>query len=204
MGAQKTSKIIWHIISKVIFLLFLASYIFNPATAKAKTERQPSARGWEIRLGFYNHGLDSLSFVSKNKEGGFDFNSEILAPPLPYKLWPQNIRPRLGTSISLLRKTDLFYAGLTFEIFDIIAPFFITLGLDIAVHTGRRENNDDGFNALGCRWLLHESASLGLVFGGHHRIMTTIEHASNAKSIIDACPENTGLTNVGIRYGYRF
>ena len=197
MGAQK-------ITFQMRPLLILLFFSLSPIMASLAKAEAKFAQGWEIRLGLYNHGLDSLSFVSKNREGGFDINGEILAPPLPYKLWPQSLRPRIGASISLSGKTDLFYTGLTFEISEIIAPFFITLGLDIAVHTGRRRDNDDGFNALGCRWIFHESASVGLVFGTHHRIMGTIEHASNARSLIGACPRNTGLTNVGIRYGYRF
>ena len=187
-------------------LLILLFFSLSPIMASLAKAEAKFAQGWEIRLGLYNHGLDSFSASSTNgnKEGGLDINGEILAPPLPYKLWPQNLRLRLGTSISLLGKTDLFYTGLAFEVSEIIAPFFITLGLDIAVHTGRRRENDDGFNSLGCRWIFHESASVGLVFGTHHRIMGTIEHASNARSLIGACPENAGLTNVGIRYGYRF
>ena len=181
------------------FCLCLLCVIFYFPLNEARSE---NANGWEIRTGLYAHELRISD--RKNKEGGVDINAEILTPSfLPYYIL-EYFRARLGMSISLSNRTDLFYGGFVFELDDLIDPFFITLGLDMAVHTGRLRENDSGFKAMGCRWAFHVSASPGMSWRRHHRIMLTIEHASNADSVFKACPHNAGLTNAGIRYGYRF
>jgi len=55
-------------------------------------------------------------------------------------------------------------------------------------------------NALGCHVLFRESASLGFNLTESWRIMGTIEHNSNA----GLCDFNRGLTNAGVRLGYKF
>jgi hypothetical protein len=55
-------------------------------------------------------------------------------------------------------------------------------------------------NALGCHVLFRESASIGFDVTETWRIMGTVEHHSNA----GLCDENRGLTNAGVRIGYKF
>lgn len=167
---------------------------------EAKAEK---AEGWELYVGIYNHGLET--FDSKNREGGLDFNFEVRAPALLTDKWGNEyFRWNLGSSISVINKTHIFHTGFAFDFFEPIAPFFVSLSLGMAVHTGRRGANTAGFNALGCRWAFHENLSLGVVFKTHHKIMLSVEHISNASGVLSGCPHNAGLSNIGGRYSYRF
>lgn len=191
MGSKKIKQLF-------LFCFLLFGFLFIPAPLVAK-----DGQGWEFRLGLYNHGIITLD--SNTREGGLDINLEAQAPPLLKGPWGgEYLRWRLGATLSLLEKTHIFYSGFAFELSKPIAPFFLGVGLDMAIHTGKRTDNDDNFNKLGCRWAFHESLTLGLIGWQHHRIMVTLEHISNAKSTINACPFNSGLSNVGARYSYRF
>jgi hypothetical protein len=48
--------------------------------------------------------------------------------------------------------------------------------------------------------MFRESASLGYRITSNVSVMGTVEHISNA----GLCDQNRGLTNVGLRLGYRF
>jgi hypothetical protein len=55
-------------------------------------------------------------------------------------------------------------------------------------------------NPLGCNVLFHEQASLGFNVTQNWRLIGTVEHSSNA----GLCDFNRGLTDFGVRIGYKF
>ena len=63
-----------------------------------------------------------------------------------------------------------------------------------------KDNSDPDMNALGCHVLFHETATIGFNITENWRVMGTIEHSSNA----GLCDFNRGLTNAGVRIGYKF
>jgi hypothetical protein len=55
--------------------------------------------------------------------------------------------------------------------------------------------------ALGARVLFRESLSIGINIGEHMTVSATVEHLSNGSFFTEV---NNGLTNVGVRLGYKF
>ena len=77
---------------------------------------------------------------------------------------------------------------------------FADFTLGGAIHDGETTAPSSGSRQYGCRLGFHESFSLGYSFDGHNAIMLGVDHMSNAS----LCDKNDGLTNLGIRYAYKF
>jgi lipid A 3-O-deacylase len=152
----------------------------------------------EIRMGVLAHDPDSP------EAGGADLNGEILfAKPvaLADPLWNSFIpRPHLGTSLSFGDRTSFAYAGFTWTM-DIWRGLFIEGSFGGAVNNGATGSLvAEDRNAMGCNVSFRESGSLGYRLTESWSLMATIEHYSNA----GLCEHNRGMTNFGVRLGYRF
>ena len=147
----------------------------------------------ELRIGAMMHDVESI-----NGDNNVDLNLEVLFP----RLWKSRQddflssiltpRPHLGVTQSFSGETSKYYFGLTWD-----APLgdfvFLEGSFGGAFHDGDLDN-------LGCRVNFHETASLGFNLGENWRLMGTIAHMSNA----GLCGDNKGLTNAGLRLGYKF
>jgi len=159
---------------------------------------QPTFLDWEVRGGLYAH--DPLS----PEAGSVDLNGEILAPKLGQSSnWLLNYlipHPDVGTTISLGGKTSNLWGGVAWN-WDITDRIFVSPTFGVGVNNGKTGYPvPPGWNAIGCNWWFHESASLGYRLTANWSVMATIEHSSNA----GLCSHNRGLTNAGLRLGYRF
>lgn len=149
----------------------------------------------ELRLGIFVHDPGSP------EEGSVDVNGEVLfAKPFARDDWADALipRPHLGATVNTAGATSSIYGGLTWQV-PIGEIFFVEGSFGAAVHNGSEDGSADR-NALGCSPLFRESASAGFVIDRRVTVMATIEHMSNA----GLCDENRGLTNMGLRVGYRF
>jgi len=110
------------------------------------------------------------------------------------------LQPRIhiGGNINVTGDTSVAYTGLTWN-FPIYGPLFVEGTFGGGVHNGKLDNAPRDRQQLGCPILFRESASIGLGFE-KFTVLGTIEHLSNA----GFCSENDGLTNVGLRIGYKF
>lgn len=110
------------------------------------------------------------------------------------------LQPRIhiGGNINVTGDTSIAYTGLTWQ-FPVYGPLFVEGTFGGGIHNGKLDNAPRDRQQLGCPILFRESASVGLGFE-KFSVMGTIEHLSNA----GACSENDGLTNVGVRIGYKF
>lgn len=149
----------------------------------------------EVRLGMYDH---DTSVAGNDEEDGVDINVEILFDSPSWMEWAFSPRPNLGASINTAGDTSLVHAGFAWD-FYLLDPLWVEASLGVAAHDGET-SEVPGRKALGCKLNFHESASIGFDLTANHRIMATIEHISNAS----LCNENEGLTNLGMRYGYKF
>lgn len=183
-------------------IVALMTMVAGPALAQDE-----NAGGWvdEVRLGVYNHEM-SL-FRDGTEEDGVDINGEVLFDNLRVETgtnWLDHFlspRPVLGITVATHEDaTSFIYGGFAWD-WNFWGPAFVEGNFGFAVHDGKTDLNPSGTeNELGCRVNFHESASIGYELTEHHRLMVTAEHISNAS----ICDENEGLTNVGMRYGYRF
>lgn len=158
----------------------------------------------EIRGGIMAHSVDEAGpggeFLNATRIQ--DANVELLFTPLDALYWLGSPRPHVGATINFGGLESMAYAGLTWRanIFD--SPVFIEGAFGAAIHNG----STDGAAVaparnLGCPVLFHEAASLGYDFTPSASVMLTIEHASHA-GLCGA--NNRGLTNLGVRFGFKF
>lgn len=134
-------------------------------------------------------------------DDGVAVSFELLTPHrsryLP--LIEQILDPRihLGAAIHTDGGVNQAYAGLTWDYYltDIV---FIETSFGGAVHDSETaDNNPDSY---GCVLNFRESASVGVDITQSVSLAVTVDHMSNA----GLCDENQGLTNAGVRLGYRW
>ena len=196
-----------HLWACVVALLLLCT----PAQADEEYSALRAFGIDEIRLGGMQHNLDVRNNQSGvgytvSREGGIDVNGEVLfASPWPQPTNPivdflLRPRPMLGATVSTQGNTSQVYLGAAWSL-PLLDVLFVEATFGGAYHDGPLTSAGPNYvAAYGCRLSFHESGSVGLKLGENWRIMTTIEHMSNGK----LCDPNAGLTNVGVRLGYKF
>lgn len=154
----------------------------------------------EIRGGLYWHSADSGDFDASRLE---DVNVELLfaIPTLDEALAIGRLRPHVGATINFGGLESMVYGGISWTVPIGDTPFFVEAAFGGTIHNGHLEGADKPYRNLGCSVMFHESISLGYEITEQASIMATAEHASHA-SLCDG--PNQGLTNVGIRLGWKF
>lgn len=184
-----------------VFSLFLATLTLFLLPAQAIAADQTDAAATEIlseiRVGALRH--DAGVIVGQREQDAVDANLELLFASPGFLKYVWSPRPHLGVTANASGDTSQAYLGLTWDI-DLFGNLFFELGLGASVHNGEKDTGDPARRNLGCRWLFHESVSLGYRISEHHDISVMLDHASNN----DRCEENEGIHSLGIRWGYRF
>jgi cob(I)alamin adenosyltransferase len=153
----------------------------------------------EVRAGLFKQAIDDAPH-----EGTAALNLEVLGGRFPggyensilnFLLTP---RPHLGTTIAF-GKTDEFYWGVTWDA-KLFERTFFEASFGGAAHDG--PINTFGEASYGCVVNFRESASLGYALTPQWRLLATLDHMSNA-GLCNPNP-NRGLTNAGVRLGYRW
>ena len=171
-----------------------ADFAAPPPEPVALPPMQPDPLINELRVGGFVH--DPWSPES----GGVDLNLEVLFKK-PWGTdadwwWP---RPHVGATINFEGKTSVVYGGVSWQ-YQVTNWMFLEATFGGGANNGETDNRDPDMNALGCNVLFRESASIGFDITESWRIMGTVEHSSNA----GLCDYNRGLTNAGVRVGYKF
>jgi lipid A 3-O-deacylase len=176
-----------------------------PATQTAQAQPAPSGVKIldEAKLGFLLH---DVGVGGHHKEPGYDVNLEMLfASPEIFKiLWSP--RPHVGTDINTDGRTTSYYAGLTWggvfyrpNVF-VGDGFFAYLALGGAVHDGKLSTTDPQRKSLGSHVLFREGLDVGYQLSPALSVAGFIDHISNA----NLANRNEGLTNGGMRVGFKF
>lgn len=153
----------------------------------------------EIRVGLFYH--DVRSRLTKRHEAGNDFNAEFISRSFEEGIGKVLLSPRfhVGGSLNTQGSTSMVYGGITWQ-FPQGKFYFIEACLGGVLHNGHLRPGSSKHRALGSRELFREAISIGFVFVQKHTLSFTLEHISNA----NLASYNAGLTNIGLRYGYRF
>lgn len=152
----------------------------------------------EVRLGAAAHDLEA------KESGQIDISLEFLSSPLPvstgYGVADFILGPRLhvGANLNTAGDTSYLYTGFTWD-FDFTDSVFLEVSLGGAVNNGK--DATPGRIDMGCRVTFREAANLGYRFNEHWLMLVGVEHLSHA-GLCDGA--NEGLTNAGVRVGYRF
>jgi len=149
----------------------------------------------EVRVGALGH---DQGFTS-HKEDGYDVNGEILFGDTGWFGDGWTLRPNIGVDINTDDKTNQLYFGAVAH-HRLLGPVFFEVGAGGAVHDGELDTNDPDHHSLGCKLLFHLQGDVGVDLSESWALMAHIDHISNA----DLCDRNEGLTNIGVRLGYRF
>jgi lipid A 3-O-deacylase len=157
----------------------------------------------EIKIGGLAH---DIPLGGHGREGGADVNVELLfASPAFFKyIWSP--RPHVGVDANTDGNTTSYYAGLAWD-WEFYQPgwnrgdgFFATLALGGAIHDGKLDTTNPKRKSLGGRALFREGLDLGYHFNARFSLSAFVDHISNA----NLANRNEGLTNGGMRFGYRF
>lgn len=197
-----------HVVMKrfLLRLAMVAAAMFGAGAAQAQGEG--SAFGIdEVRGGLFFHSVDHappgsfLGFLDTTRL--HDANVELLFTPFDLGdfNWIGEIRPHLGATLNFGGLESQVYAGLswTWHIFD--GPVFIEGTFGGALHNGASSGAVYPARNLGCPTLFRESASIGVDITEQASVMLTVEHSSHA----GLCgQQNGGITNLGMRAGWKF
>ena len=178
-----------------VSLLTVPAYSAEPPVLAGT---RPKA-GWlaEARIGMAAHDPWSPEAGSANLSGLLLFRRPFMAGDAPAALVPL---PHLGFSANLSGKTSHAHAGLTWQV-NLTSRLFVEGSLGAALHTGQTGRFvPAGHNALGCRALFREAATIGYRLEGGWTVTASLEHLSNG----GRCNTNRGLTNIGAMLGYQF
>lgn len=161
-----------------------------------------AADGWvdEVRLGVYDHASDM--FETSHETSDPDINAEMLFASPGWLSWAWAPRPLIGANINTGGGTSIAYAGLAWDYY-LTQTLFVEGTFGGAIHNGETSGLNNGTRDrtnYGCRGMFHESASVGYSLTEHSSLMLTIDHMSN----LSLCDVNPGLTDIGVRYGYKF
>lgn len=161
----------------------------------------------ELRGGIMAHSVDWVGPVNIFGVGDFsriqDANVELLFTPPDADFWRfiGNPRPHIGATVNFAGLESEVYAGLTWHVPVFETGIFIEGGLGGLVHNGVLAGAIPPARSQGCRFLFHEMASIGYQFTPNANVMLTVEHGSHA----GLCgPNNQGITNLGVRFGWSF
>jgi lipid A 3-O-deacylase len=155
----------------------------------------------EVRVGVFAHNW------IHNENAPVDASVELLSSPLPLPGPADNpwfgwfFRPRinLGGMINTGGKTSYGFTGLTWRI-PIYWRFFFEGEFGGSVNNGP-EHPEEGRIFMGCPINFRESGGFGVQLTSNIDIIASIEHNSHATFCTHIDP---GITDVGVRVGYKF
>ncbi len=152
----------------------------------------------EIRFGVLIQDVEQ----SNANEGG-DFNLEFLfgrvAQPSGDYLRDLFLtpRPHIGANIDFDGETNQLYFGFTWDV-RLTDRLFLETSFGGAVHDGATGKTAE--TSFGCTLNFRESVAIGVELSERLRLQLSVDHMSNA----GLCDRNDGLTNGGLRFGYRW
>lgn len=174
----------------------LAAAVLAITAATASAAQAQSRWLDEAKLGLDAH---DIGLGGDHKESGADINGELLfaSPPLLNVIGAP--RPHLGVAVNTSGATSYAYFGLTWTA-SLLERTFVSGGLGGAVHDGQLTGTAQDRKQLGSRILFHEYVEAGYRITPVLSLSVFLDHMSNA----DLARHNAGMTNIGLRTGFKF
>jgi lipid A 3-O-deacylase len=188
----------------------LAGAAAHAADLSAQTTVETYSYSWdpldEIRVGAFAHNW------IHDEDSPVDVSVEALSSPLsfpgynsawvvgnPWVSWFFDPRLNVGAMINTGGKTSYAFGGFTWRI-PIYNKFFFEGELGGAVNDAVRTATPNRVD-MGCSVTFRESGGFGYQFSENWDVIASIEHVSHASFCTNI---NPGLTQVGLRIGYKF
>lgn len=191
---------------QVVLVLALVSALL--AAGGAQAQSSVDAYDFELRGGSMAHSVDDpdspdavFNFLDVTRVE--DVNVELLfrSPDNDIFRAIGSPRPHVGATLNFGGLESMVYGGLTWRAHLFDSPVFVEGSFGGAFVDGDLHNAVYPRRSIGCNVMFHESASLGYDITEQASVMMTVEHASHAYLCGD---DNRGLTNLGVRFGYKF
>ncbi len=158
----------------------------------------------EVRAGIMAHSVDrpgpNGEILNLTRLEDVSFEILFSSPQIDAFKWIGSPKINLGTTINTQGLESKIHLGLTWQaqIFD--TGLFVEGTLGAAVHNGALDGVVEPARKLGSRVLFYEAAGIGYNISDNMNIIIFAEHASNANLALP----NMGLSNLGVKFGYKF
>lgn len=160
----------------------------------------------EIRGGLAFHAIHytALPFMisewTPNRLEDVSFDVLFTSPDMDVFRWIGSPRPEVGATISLTGSDSLAHAGLTWQLPVFDTPFYLEGTFGAAIHDGYLTGAPAGRHNFGCRVNFYERFGVGMNVTEQVTATLSYEHTSNN----EWCQANEGLSNLGLRVGWKF
>lgn len=187
-----------------IALLLSAAAVAGPAMAQDDTN--PLS---EIRAGVMAHDAYPVWLPTTPSDFRFDqiedlgFDLLFDSPDIDAFRWLGSPRPNLGATVNFDGQESEMHLGLTWQAHLFDSPVYVEGTFGGAIHNGILAGTWGGDGTLrpqGCRVGFYSGIGLGMDITKNMTATLVYEHMSNA----DLCDYNFGLSNAGIKIGYKF
>ncbi len=179
----------------------------SPAAAQNLLDPHPLAGVVdELRIGLHAHDVHhaALPFLVNewrlNQIENISFDVLFTSPDLDAFRWIGSPRPEVGATINLDGQDSIAHAGLTWQLPLFDTPVYLEGTFGAAIHDGYLTGAPAGRKNFGCRVNFYERFGVGMNLGDNATATLTYEHTSNN----DWCGANEGLSNFGLRLGWKF
>lgn len=160
----------------------------------------------ELRIGLHAHDVHHAALPFRVDEWQFnqieDISFDVLftSPDLDAFRWIGAPRPEIGATVNLDGQDSLVHANLTWQLPVFDTPFYLEAGLGAAIHNGALSGAAPGRKNFGCRVNFYERWGVGAHVNENVTATLSYEHTSNN----NYCAQNDGLSNFGLRLGWKF
>jgi len=168
------------------------------AVAAATAPAAHAQLGWldEAKLGADAH---DITLGGQHREPGADITGELLFTSPGLLSVIGRPRPHFGIAVNTAGATSYAYFGLTWTA-AVLDRAFVSGALGGAVHDGEINADKPERKQLGSRILFHEYVEAGYRVTPVVSLSIFLDHISNA----DLARHNAGMTNIGLRTGFKF
>jgi lipid A 3-O-deacylase len=178
-----------------------------PAGAQSLYDPHPLANIVdELRFGIHAHAVHNamLPFLvnewDTSRVEDVSFDVLFKSPDIEAFRWIGSPRPEVGATISLGGRDSIAHAGLTWQLPIFDTPVYLEGTFGAAIHNGYLTGAPVGRANFGCRVNFYERFGVGMNIGDNATATLTYEHTSNNAW----CEQNDGLSNFGLRVGWKF
>lgn len=160
----------------------------------------------EIRIGLNAHDVHHAALPFLVNEWRVDriedvsFDVLFTSPSLDAFYWIGSPRPEIGATINMAGADSLAHLSLTWQLPVFDTPLYLEASLGGAIHNGELTGAAPGRKNFGCRVNFYERWGVGMNLSDNATATLTYEHTSNN----GWCDANDGLSNVGLRLGWKF
>lgn len=189
-------------------LIAVSALCVLPAQAQSLMSPEPFAGIVdEIRIGLNAHDVNYTLFAKPweyklDQIEDISFDVLFTSPDLDAFRWIGSPRPDVGVTINLDGQDSLAHFSLTWQLPIFDTPFYLEGAFGGAIHNGHLTDSPDPtrFSNFGCRVNFYERYGVGAHLSETVTASLLYEHTSNN----GWCATNQGLSNVGLRLGWKF